>query len=122
MPPGRLTKSGCRQSNAMPAGSLLVQQPKLAGNIYHHRQRELRYANTYPHAYCHTNPNAYGDTYTYAYTNSHSYGDADPNRDTYFNACTDPNSDIDGDANGNSYADSDSYWYTNTWYSFCNDH
>ena len=77
----------------------------------------MRYANTNPYSYWYSDPKAYGDTYTYAYTNCHFYGDADPNRNTYFNACAHRNSDIDGDPNSNSYADSDPYCYTYTGYS-----
>ena len=65
MPPGRLTKSGCRQSNAIASWvATEYQQPKLAGNIYHHGQRELRYGNTYTHSYRYTN--------SYPYTNSNA--------------------------------------------------
>ena len=80
-----------------------IQQPKFAGNIYHHGQRELPNTNTNTHSdpYADTNSNSYG------HTNSDS-----ATTDTYANCDSDTNSY--GDTYANANADSDSYGNTYT--------
>jgi len=110
-----------------------VQQPKLAGNIYHHGERELRCANPYTHSYWYANPNANTYTYTYTYTdtdsdanpytnsnsNSYCYTDTDSDSattDIYTNAHSDSAStDTYGDTDTNSYNDTNSYGDTYTY-------
>jgi hypothetical protein len=77
-------------------GHYRVQQPKLAGNLYHDWQRELPDDNTYTHSYWDSNCNSHSNSAT-TYTNAnsapaHSY----PNS---YSSSTDPDSNRYPDAN-----------------------
>ena len=86
-------------------GHYRVQQPKLAGNLYHDWQRELPDDNTYTHSYWDSNCNSYSyANSTTTYSNAHS---APADSYTYINTST--NSDSDS----NRHPDADTYCNTN---------
>jgi hypothetical protein len=117
----RSANSGNRSIRGL--GYNRIQQPKLAGNIYHDGQRELPYVN--PNADTHSYPDTYTytDTDTYTYTDTHSDTDTNSNTDANSNTNANPDADTYTDtyrytdsnchSHGNCYADS--YGYADTW-------